>query len=147
MYLSCPSCHSTKVKKNGHTYYGKQNHRCKCCGRRFVMDNTHTLCSSKKERMEKVLKERLSLRAICLVFDVSMNWLQAFARSLWVQTPANLGLCTSLIRRIQKLQVFGIQIDELWSFVQKKPNFLHSRLKCHRQSKGRKASQKVSLFF
>lgn len=122
MYLSCPSCHSTNIKKNGHTYYGKQNHRCKCCGRQFVENNEHTVKIETKTLIEKVLKERLSLRAICRVFDVSLNWLQSFAQSFWEQTPTDLGLPPSLIKRIKKLQVFGIQADELWSFVQKKKN-------------------------
>lgn len=72
--------------------------------------------------VKKALKERLSLRAICRVFGVSLNWLQSFARAFWEQTPNNLGLSAQLVGRIKKLQVFGIQADELWSFVQKKVN-------------------------
>jgi len=83
MYIFCPSCHGTKVKKNGQTHYGKQNHQCKCCGRQFVL---------KKALIEKSLKERLSLRAICRVFGVSLNWLQSFAHYLWEQVPDDLGL-------------------------------------------------------
>ena len=66
--------------------------------------------------IKKALKERLSLRAICRIFDVSLNWLQAFARVFWEQTPTGLGINPELVRRIKKLQVFGIQVDELWSF-------------------------------
>lgn len=120
MYTFCPSCHSTNIKKNGHTYYDKQNHRCKCCGRQFVLNNNHTKSGWLKVVIKKALKERLSLRAICRVFGVSLNWLQPFARSFWEQTPNDLGLSSELIGRIKKLQVFGIQADELWSFVQKK---------------------------
>ncbi|MEZ4933148.1 MAG: IS1 family transposase [Saprospiraceae bacterium] len=47
---------------------------------------------------------------------------QSFAHLFWEQTPADLRLPPPLIRRIKKLQVFGIQADELWSFVQKKVN-------------------------
>ena len=39
----CPDCHSSNIKKNGFTHYGKQNHRCKTCGRQFVLDNHHTV--------------------------------------------------------------------------------------------------------
>lgn len=120
MYLYCPSCHGTKVKKNGHTHYGKQNHCCKCCGGQFVLNNQHTKTAYLKALIEKSLKERLSLRAICRIFDVSLNWLQAFAHPLWEQAPDNLGLSEELLKRIKKLQVFGIQADELWSFVEKK---------------------------
>ncbi|MGH1434834.1 MAG: IS1 family transposase [Lewinella sp.] len=120
MYLFCPNCQSTKIKKNGHTYYGKQNHQCKCCGRQFVLNNKHTKPEWLKFLIEKALKERLSLRAICRVFGVSLTWLQAFSHLLWEQTPRHLGISAAVEKRIKKLQVFGIQADELWSFVQKK---------------------------
>jgi len=120
MYIYCPSCHSTNIKKNGKTYYGKQNHQCKCCGRQFVLNNEHTKTAYLRSLIKKSLKERLSLRAICRVFGVSLNWLQSFARCLWEQAPKDLGLSQDLLKRIKKLQVFGLQADELWSFVGKK---------------------------
>jgi len=120
MYIYCPSCYSTNIKKNGHTHYGKQNHQCKCCGRQFVLNNHHTKTDYLKALIEKSLKERLSLRAICRVFGVTLNWLQSFARHLWKQVPENLGLSVGLLQRIKKLQVFRIQADELWSFVENK---------------------------
>ena len=120
MNLICPSCQSTNIKKNGHTYYGKQNHRCNCCGRQFVLNNNHTILSTTKALIKSCLKERLSLRAICRIFGVSLNWLQAFARLNWNEVPDNLGLEEDVINRIKKLQIFGIQADELWSFVKKK---------------------------
>ena len=120
MLVFCPNCHSTKIKKNGHTYYGKQNHRCKDCGRQFVLNNTHTKSEDLLSLIKKALKERLSLRAICRIFEVSLTWLQTFSHKLWETTPRNLGLSNSIVGQIKKLQVFGIQADELWSFVQKK---------------------------
>ena len=120
MQISCPRCQSTKIKKNGHTYYGKQNHQCKMCARQFVLNNVHTKSRGLKSLIKKALKERLSLRAICRIFGVSLNWLQSFARQFWSQTPENLGLDKSMLSRIKRLQVFGLQADEMWSFVQKK---------------------------
>ena len=120
MYLFCPSCHSTNIKKNGHTHYGKQNHQCKGCGRQFVLNNHHTKSEYVKELISKSLKERLSLRATCRIFGVCLNWLLCFARINWSQTPKDLGLPKKVITQIKKLQVFGIQADELWSFVGKK---------------------------
>jgi len=122
MYLYCPNCHSTKIKKNGKTYYGKQNHQCKCCGRQFVTNNQHTKTEWLRTLVKKALKERVALRAICRIFGVSLTWLQAFAQSLWEQLPENLGLTKKDVKRIKRLQVFGIQADELWSFVQNKKN-------------------------
>jgi IS1 family transposase len=122
MYVFCPSCHSTNIKKNGHTHYGKQNHRCKCCGRQFVLNNKHTKSEWLKSAIKKALKERISLRGICRIFGVSFTWLQSYAHWLWEQTPENLGLSSYRLGEIKRLQVFGIQADELWSFVQKKKN-------------------------
>lgn len=120
MHISCPSCCSTNIKKNGHTYYGKQNHQCKDCQRQFVLNNKHTKSKTIKKLVKDCLKERLSLRAICRIFNVSITWLQAFAHQLWNETPKDLGLSQKVIRQVNKVQVFGIQADELWSFVGKK---------------------------
>jgi IS1 family transposase len=118
--LICPDCHSCKIKKNGFTHYGKQNHKCKICNRQFVLNNKHTVKSDRRDRITKALKERISLCGICRIFDVSLNWLQSFAHKTWEQTPNDLGLLQQHIDRIKKLQVFGIQADELWSFVYEK---------------------------
>jgi len=120
MYTYCPSCHSTNIKKNGKTYYGKQNHCCKCCGRQFVLNNKHTKTEALKDLLCKCLKERLSLRAICRVFDISLTWLTSFAQIQWSSTPKDLGISLPMLQRIKRLQVFGIQMDELWSFVGKR---------------------------
>ena len=120
MYLSCPSCSSTNIKKNGYTHYGKQNHRCRDCGLQFVLNNQHTKSQALKSLIKNALKERLSLRAICRIFSVSMNWLRSFAEHLWAETPDDIGIESIEIEKVKTLQVFGIQADELWSFVGKK---------------------------
>ena len=117
MHLSCPSCSSTNIKKNGHTYYGKQNHQCKSCGRQFVAGSTHRKTVEQRELIKNALKERLSLHGICRVFGVSMTWLRSFAQAQWQQTPRNLGITPVVVDRLEKLQVFRLQADELWSFV------------------------------
>ena len=118
--LLCPDCYNCKIKKNGRTHYGKQNHKCKLCNRQFVLNNNHSIGSERREQIKKALKERISLRGICRIFEVSLSWLQSFAHNLWEQTPANLGLSSQQIYQVKKLQVFGIQADEMWSFVQNK---------------------------
>ncbi len=116
----CPRCHGTKVIKNGRTHYGKQNHKCNDCGRQFVNGSKHIKTESLKERVSRALKERLSLYAICRIFDLSYNWLVSFSRVLWESTPGNLGISDEVAKRVGKLQVFGIQADEMWSFVKRK---------------------------
>lgn len=36
LYLLCPSCGSDDIMKNGTTRRGKQNYKCRDCGRQFV---------------------------------------------------------------------------------------------------------------
>ena len=120
MPLICPSCQNTKVSKNGSTHYGKQNHKCTTCNRQFVRNNTHYIPSEKKHIITGLLKERLSLRAICRACKVSMNWLIKYARSLWAGTPKDIGICSGVLQKLQKLQLLRLQMDEMWSFVGKK---------------------------
>lgn len=35
--LCCPRCQLSHIKRNGHTYYGKQNYQCLLCARQFVI--------------------------------------------------------------------------------------------------------------
>ena len=116
--ISCPKCNSTNIKKNGHTRHGKQNHKCKDCGRQFVLNNTHHKTDEQKRIVENLLKERISLRAICRAVGVSMTWLLAYARVHWDKTPRDIG--EKIIQKVKNLQVFGLQMDEMWSFVGKK---------------------------
>ena len=91
MSLSCPSCSSTSIKKNGHIHNGKQNHCCKECGRQFVKNPQQILISSaKRERIRKLLLERIALRGICRVEGVSLRWLMGFMVDLYDQLPDDL---------------------------------------------------------
>ena len=119
----CPNCQSHKIKKNGPTYYGKQNHKCKICGRQFVLNNTHTVSEERKEIARRALMERISLRGICRLIGVSLTWMLDFASETWAQTPDDLG-CGTLrqLKAKDRLQVIGFQLDEMWSFVGEKRN-------------------------
>ena len=120
--LLCPRCHSHKIIKNGKTYYGKQNHKCKTCDRQFVVDNNHTVNEELREIARRSLLERLSLRGICRIIGVSLTWMLDFAVQTWSEAPDDLGVKPKLLRMRspEKLQILGLQLDEMWSFVQKK---------------------------
>jgi len=76
---SCPSCASKRIIKNGCIHNGKQNHKCKNCGRQFVEDPQNKLISQeKKELIDKLLLEKLPLAGIARVADVSEPWLQGY---------------------------------------------------------------------
>lgn len=121
--IFCPDCHSTKIKKNGHTHYGKQNYKCKECSRQFVHGSSHIISEQTKELIRKALIERISLRGICRLFDVSLTWLLSFAACEWNKVPDDLGAQLPIQKKgvsPKKLQMIGFQIDEMWSFVQNK---------------------------
>lgn len=120
----CPRCHSHKIIKNGNTYYGKQNHKCKNCDRQFVLDNEHTVDEVLREIARRALLERISLRGICRLIGVSLSWMLNFAVQTWSEAPDDLGVQPKLLRMksANKLQVIGLQLDEMWSFVGCKQN-------------------------
>jgi transposase-like protein len=66
--LFCPRCTSGHIVKNGHIHNGKQNHRCKTCGRQFVKDPQYKVISQEtKELIDKLLLEKLPLAGIARV--------------------------------------------------------------------------------
>jgi transposase-like protein len=76
---NCPECGSENFKKNGHIHNGKQNYQCKDCEREFALNPEKEVISQEtKELAEKMLLERISLRGICRVLNISLTWLLQF---------------------------------------------------------------------
>ena len=89
--MGCPHCHSAKIKKNGHTHYGKQNYQCNDCNRQFVESGQDWFVScADKETIDKLLLERISLAGICRVCDVGTTWLQKYIKNLYEVSPDDL---------------------------------------------------------
>lgn len=122
--IICPNCHSGKIKRNGYTHYGKQNHKCKECGRQFVLDNNHTVSDIKREIAERLLRERISLRGMCRAIGVSIVWMLNFAVEKWSETPLDLAASMELkqLKTKSDLKMAVFQADEMWSFVDCKKN-------------------------
>lgn len=115
--MNCPSCQSSHIKKNGHIHNGKQNYQCKSCDRQFVADNQKkTVAQEQMEQIRKLLLERISLRGICRVMNVSLSWLLIFFRQVTNDIPADLGVIKP------KKSKLTIELDEMWSFVGSKAN-------------------------
>ncbi len=77
--LRCPSCGSDHVVKNGRIHNGKQNHKCRACGRQFVQNPQRKRISQEtKDLIDKLLLEKLPLAGIARVTDVSETWLQHY---------------------------------------------------------------------
>ncbi len=77
--LLCPNCQSTRIVKNGKIHNGKQNHKCRDCGRQFVQDpQQRRIDEATKALIERLLLEKLSLAGIARVAQVSEGWLQEY---------------------------------------------------------------------
>lgn len=79
MSISCPSCESKQIVKNGKIDNGKQNYKCRDCGRQFVENRQQKIISqSTKNLIDKPLLEKSPLAGIARVTDVSEPWLQSY---------------------------------------------------------------------
>jgi IS1 family transposase/predicted RNA-binding Zn-ribbon protein involved in translation (DUF1610 family) len=116
--LNCPQCGLSHIKKNGHTHYGKQNYRCLSCGRQFVIRD-ETVSDEKKQLINKLLLERIALRGICRVLDISRCWLQNYIETLYQATADDLNF---QIPDDAEIQLLCVEADEVWSFVGNKEN-------------------------
>ncbi len=116
--LTCPRCQLSHIKRNGHTYYGKQNYQCLLCNRQFVIRN-ETVSQQKQGLIKSLLLERISLRGICRVLTVSLGWLLDFIERQYQATPADLQFVEPAALEIE---IFCLEADELWSFVGKREN-------------------------
>src|SRR4028119_1690139 len=77
--MNCPKCNSEYILKNGHTRSGKQNFKCRDCGRQFVMTPRHQPISlATKELIYRLLLEKISLAGIVRATGVSERWLQYY---------------------------------------------------------------------
>src|SRR5512134_839353 len=120
---SCPQCSSKQFKKNGHFYNGKQNYRCKACGCQFVLDAKNRLITAEDRALvERLLRERLSLRGICRAVGVSLTWLLSFVVDCYEAAPDDLNIHLPEQPDQVIVQRLEVEADETWSFVAKKTN-------------------------
>jgi insertion element IS1 protein InsB len=120
---ACPQCGSRHYKRNGRIHTGKQNHKCKACGRAFVLSpENHLVTEEQRTLIERLLLEGISLRGICRAVGGGLRWLlqfmvecfQAAPEHLYVTSPS--GTQTVILHRLEA------EVDEIWSFVGKKAN-------------------------
>jgi insertion element IS1 protein InsB len=109
------------IKRNGHTYYGKQNYQCKQCRRQFVADSQH-IGEEKRNLIKRLLLERLSLRGICRSAEISLTWLLGFIAEIYAELPDHLNLKVRAARGLVQLWRLEAEADEMWSFVASKEN-------------------------
>ena len=88
------------------------------CDRQFVVRN-QTVSLDKQELIKSLLLERISLRGICRVLKVSLSWLINFIEQRYLSTPEDLQFVAPSAAEIE---LFCVEADELWSFVEKREN-------------------------
>ena len=70
--LLCPSCNSNQIVKNGKIHNGKQNYKCRDCGRQFVKNpKNKIIAQNTKNLIDKLLLKKIPLAGIARVSDVS----------------------------------------------------------------------------
>jgi len=115
--MTCPTCGSHDISKNGTTRHGKQNYKCRDCGRQFV-ENPQWKPKDKDtfSLVDLLLLEKIPLAGIARVTQVSERWLQRYVNEVY----ATVSQKASVVPKAKgKLTV---QMDELWSFVDDKGN-------------------------
>lgn len=138
--IHCPRCLSANVKKNGLFSSKKQSHKCKDCNKKFTDDGQQWFVSEEKQQyIKRLLLERLSLRGICRVMEVSLSWLMAFIKELYAGQPEDLN-CKVKLRKVKKqhhyyIKLFDNEADELWSFVKRRQNVYYIWLVLHKESR------------
>jgi insertion element IS1 protein InsB len=77
--MNSPRCDSENVVKNGLTQSGKQNFKCRECGRHFVQNPRHQPIPEETQALiDKLFLEKISLAVIVRVTGVSPRWLQYY---------------------------------------------------------------------
>ena len=85
----CPDCSATHVVRNGPNSVGTPTFRCRACGRRFARaPRKAPVTDDRKDRIRRLMVERLSLRAIARIIGCSRSWLQTFVNTVYrEETP------------------------------------------------------------
>lgn len=84
---ACPACSSTHIVKNGKIYNGKQNFKCRDCGRQFVQSPQNKMIDeATKTLIDKLLLEKIPLSGIARV-GVSEPWLQSYVNAKYQAVP------------------------------------------------------------
>ena len=85
---ACPICASSRTVKNGRIHKGKQRFKCHECGRQFVEHpQKQMIDQAKRELIDRLLLERISLAGIARAVQVSEQWLQTYVNKKYAQVP------------------------------------------------------------
>lgn len=84
----CPNCDSGKIVKNGRIHNGKQRFKCNECSRQFVENPQKIIINQeKRDLIDRLLLERISLAGIARAVKVSEKWLQTYVNQKYALVP------------------------------------------------------------
>jgi len=116
-FLRCPNCGSEDIMKNGTTRRGKQNYKCRDCGRQFVEDPQWKRREPDSTAIiDRLLLEKIPLAGIARVPKLSESWLQGYVNQCYKVVPRQVEVMP------KPKGPLTVQMDELWSFVDDKGN-------------------------
>ena len=115
--MTCPTCGSHDISKNGTSHRGKQNYKCRDCGRQFV-ENPQWQPKPKETKalVNRLLHEKIPLAGIARAAAVSKSWLQDHAHAVYEAVSQTAAVLP------KPKGPLTVQMDELWSFVDHKGN-------------------------
>jgi len=109
--VACPRCSSLNVKKNGITGERKQRYRCKDCERQFITDYTYQ--AYKPE-----------VRSLILPMTMNGSGIRDISRVLSISTNTVLKLIRQAAEKVNEpavpKRIADLELDEFWSFIEKK---------------------------
>jgi insertion element IS1 protein InsB len=76
----CTACKSSNIVKNGKNQYGKQQFKCKDCGKQAVLNPGEKYSQAQKEQILATYQERPSMRGIERIYGVSRNTLSQWLK-------------------------------------------------------------------
>ncbi len=109
--MNCKHCGSANCYKNGFRN-GKQNRKCKDCGRNFTEGDNRRTDRAKEKAVCFLLYTmgRASMRFLADIFQVSVRTIHVWIKDMADSTP-NPAVGTAIEE---------IEIDEMWYYLQKK---------------------------
>lgn len=89
----CPNCDSSKIVKNGRIHNGKQRFKCNECNRQFVENPEKIVINQeKRELIDRLLLEKISLAGISRAVKVSEKWLQMYVNHKYALVPREINV-------------------------------------------------------
>lgn len=109
--VACPRCSSLNIKKNGISAQQKQRYRCKDCERQFISDYTYQAYKA-------------GVRSLVLPMTMNGSGIRDISRVLSISTNTVLKLIRRAAEQVAEplvpKRIADLELDEFWSFVEKK---------------------------